>query len=200
MDGLCWGKRWHNKSWKMAELNSGSWFFPIIILGQGKRVCWLVGGNVSKGSCPRSTFINDIQSQSHQNINLGQYRQPFYQPKPSQTPLTEFQKIQNFHFFWNRSSDCDPPRLNYQLHPRSMTLKSQHTIWMDMSGPKNGIIKCQRWLSLTHRPNLFLSLYWGMAKGSVGWSVANVSIGSCLRSTLINIRQPQSHPNINLGQ
>ena len=72
--------------------------------------------NVSKGSCPRSTFIKDRQSQSHQNINLEQYRQPFYQPKPSQTPLTEFQKIQNFHFFWNRPSDCDPPRLNWQLH------------------------------------------------------------------------------------
>merc|ERR1711946_102524 len=71
---------------------------------------------------------------------------------------------------------------------------------MDMSGQEDGIIKVERWLSLTHRPNLFLSLYWGMAKGSVGWSVANVSIGSCPRSTLINIRQPQSHPNINLGQ
>ena len=99
MDGHVWAKRWHNKSGKMAEPNSPAKSVPIIILGYGKRVCWLVGGNVSKGSCPRSTFINDIQPQSHQNINLGQYRQPFYQPKPSQTPLTEFQKIQNFHFF-----------------------------------------------------------------------------------------------------
>ena len=138
MDGLCWGKRWHNKSWKMAELNSGSWFFPIIILGQGKRVCWLVGGNVSKGSCPRSTFINDIQSQSHQNINLGQYRQPFYQPKPSQTPLTEFQKIQNFHFFWNRSSDCDPPRLNCQHQPRPKSTKIVR-LYMDM------LVWAKRW-------------------------------------------------------
>ena len=118
MDILFWAKRWHNKMSKMKSPNCRSRIVPIIILGYGKRVCWLVGGNVSKGSCPRSTFINDIQSQSHQNINLGQYRQPFYQPKPSQTPLTEFQKIQNFHFFWNRSSDCDPPRLNWQHQPR----------------------------------------------------------------------------------
>ena len=79
-------------------------------------------------------------------------------------------------------------------------LKRSDTIWIRLFGAKDGIIKCQRWLSLTICPNLFLSLYRVKAKGSVGWSVANVSIGSCLRSTLINIRQPQSHPNINLGQ
>ena len=200
MDILLWAKRWHNKSPKMSSPRLGSRIVPIIILGYGKRVCWLVGGNVSIGSCLRSTFINDIQPQSHQNINLGQYRQPFYQPKPSQTPLTEFQKIQNFHFFWNRSSDCDPPRLNWQLPPMPMALKSREFLWIICVGAKNGIIKCQRWPSWNRRPVFSLSLYWGMAKGSVGWSVANVSIGSCLRSTLINIRQPQSHPNINLGQ
>ena len=123
MDIILWARRWHNKSPKMSSPRLGSRIVPIIILGYGKRVCWLVGGNVSKGSCPRSTFINDIQPQSHQNINLGQYRQPFYQPKPSQTPLTEFQKIQNFHFFWNRSSDCDPPRLNWQHQPRPKSTK-----------------------------------------------------------------------------
>ena len=162
-------------------------------------VGWSVA-NVSIGSCLRSTLINIRQPQSHPNINLGQYRQPFYQPKPSQTPLTEFQKIQNFHFFWNRTSDCDPPRLNWQHQLRSLGLIVQDTIWIYCYGPKNGIIKVQRWQSWNMRPDFSLSLYWGMAKGSVGCSVANVSIGSCLRSTLINIRQPQSHPNINLGQ
>ena len=155
-------------------LNCRCWIVPIIILGYGKRVCWLVGGNVSIGSCLRSTFINDIQPQSHQNINLGQYRQPFYQPKPSQTPLTEFQKIQNFHFFWNRSSDCDPPRLNWQLQPRPMGLKRSEFIWMDCVEAKDGIIKVERWPSLTPGPDLFLSLYRVKAKWSVGWSVANV--------------------------
>merc|ERR1711928_293501 len=60
---------------------------------------WLVGGKCVKGSCPRSTLINNRQAQSQPNINLGQYKQLFYQPKPSQTPLTEVQKIQYFDFF-----------------------------------------------------------------------------------------------------
>ena len=80
--------------------------------------------------CPRSTLINNRQPQSHSNINLGQYKQLFYQPKPSQTPLTEVQKIQNFDFFWNRTSDCDPPRLNWQHQHRPMRLKPWDTIWI----------------------------------------------------------------------
>ena len=62
-------------------------------------VCWLVGGKCVKGSCPRSTLINSRQSQRHPNINLGQYKQLSYQPKPSQTPLTEVQEIRDFDFF-----------------------------------------------------------------------------------------------------
>ena len=139
-------------------------------------VCWPVGGKCVKGSCHRSTLINTRQSQSHPNINLGQYKQLFYQPKPSQTPLTEVQKIQYFDFFWNRSSDCDPPRLNWQLQPRPMGLKSPEFIWMDCVEAKDGIIKVERWPSLTPGPDLFLSLYRVKAKWSVGWSVANVSM------------------------
>ena len=78
--------------------------------------------------------------------------------------------------------------------------KLRDTIWKYYSGPKDSIIKCQRWNRLSIGAELFLSLYRVKAKGSVGWSSANVSIGSCPRSSLINIRQSQSHPNINLGQ
>ena len=53
-------------------------------------------------------------------------------------------------------------------------LKSPDTIWIGCFEAKDGIIKVERWPSLTHRPNLLLSLYWVKAKGSVGWSVANV--------------------------
>ena len=59
-------------TWKMAEPHCRHRIVPTIISGQGKMVCWLVGGKCVKGSCPRSTVINDIQSQSHPNINLGQ--------------------------------------------------------------------------------------------------------------------------------
>ena len=49
--------------------------------------------------------------------------------------------------------------------------KSRDTIWIRLFGAKDGIIKCQRWIRLTVGTLQILSLYWGMAKGSVGWSV-----------------------------
>ena len=67
-------------------------------------------------------------------------------------------------------------------------------------GAKDFKTKVQRWPSLTVGADLFLSLYRVKADWSVGWSVANVSKGSCARSTVINIRQFQSLPNIKLGQ
>ena len=53
--------------------------------------------------------------------------------------------------------------------------KSRDTIWIYYFGPKDGIIKGERWPSLTIGPDFFLSLYRVKAKWSVGWSVANVS-------------------------
>ena len=53
--------------------------------------------------------------------------------------------------------------------------KSPDTIWKHYFGAKDGIIKVQRWPSLTVGPVLFLSLYRVKAIWSVGWSVANVS-------------------------
>ena len=158
----------------MAESNSPSWFVPIIISGQGKMVCWLVGGKCVVPDHPRWTLDSPRHFQTSKGTNTNNFPVNQNHPRRPQTPLTEPQKIQDFQLFWNRSSDFDPPRLNYQLHPRSMTLKSQHTIWMDSFGAKDGIIKVERWLSLTHRPNLFLSLYRVKAIWSVGWSVANV--------------------------
>ena len=42
----------------------------------------------------------------------------------------------------------------------------------------------ERWPSTRGSPNLFLSLFREKAKWSVGWSVANVSKGSCPRSPI----------------
>ena len=159
----------------MAEPNCRAGFVPIIISGQGKMVCWLVGGKCVKGSCPRSTLINTRQSQSHPNINLGQYKQLFYQPKPSQTPLTEVQKIQYFDFFEIGQVTLTPRGSIGNFNLGSNEPKSRDTIWKHCFGPKDGIIKVQRWPSLTVGPVLFLSLYRVKAKWSVGWSVANVS-------------------------
>ena len=156
--------------------------------------------NVSIGSCLRSTLINIRQPQSHPNINLGQYRQPFYQPKPSQTPLTEFQKIQNFQFFWNRSSDCDPPRLNWQLQPRPMGLIflglcMDRLFWANWW--HNKMCKMRSAFCRCRSVPIIIS---GQGK-MVCWLVGGKCVkGSCPRSTLINNRQSQSHPNINLGQ
>ena len=61
-----------SQTWEMAEPTCRHRRDPIIISGQGKMVCWLVGGKCVKGSCPRSTLINNRQSQSPPNINLGQ--------------------------------------------------------------------------------------------------------------------------------
>ena len=49
------------------------------------------------------------------------------------------------------------------------------TIWIRLFEAKDGIIKVERWPSLTVGAELFLSLYRVKAKWSVGWSVANVS-------------------------
>ena len=46
---------------------------------------------------------------------------------------------------------------------------------MDRFEAKDGIIKVERWPSAPPGADLFLSLYRVKAKGSVGWSVANVS-------------------------
>jgi len=54
-------------------------------------------------------------------------------------------------------------------------LKLWDTIWIRLFQAKDGIIKVERWPSLTVGPDLFLSLYRVKAKWSVGWSVANVS-------------------------
>ena len=128
----------------MAEPNCRAGFVPIIISGQGKMVCWLVGGKCVKGSCPRSTLINNRQSQSHPNINLGQYKQLFYQPKPSQTPLTEVQKSKILTFFEIGQVTLTPRGSIGNFNLGSNEPKSPDTIWKHYFGAKDGIIKCQR--------------------------------------------------------
>ena len=91
METLLWGKRWHNKSPKMAEPNCRPGSVPIIISGQGKMVCWLVGGKCVKGNL---SHINIRQLQTVLNIKIEQYKQLFYQPKPSQASLRRSQRIQ----------------------------------------------------------------------------------------------------------
>ena len=175
MDILLWAKRQHNKMSKMKSPKCRRQIFPIIISGQGKRVCWLVGGKCVKGSCPRSTLTNNRQSQGHPNINLGQYKQLFYQPKPSQTPLTEVQKIQYFDFFEIGQVTLTPRGSIANFNLGSNEPNQQDTIWIRLFGAKDGIIKGERWPSLILGPVLFLSLYRVQAKWSVGWSLANVS-------------------------
>ena len=175
METLLWGKRWHNKMSKMKSSSCRPGSVPIIISGQGKMVCWLVGGKCVKGSCPRSTLINNRQSQSHPNINLGQYKQLFYQPKPSQTPLTEVQKSEILTFFEIGQVTLTPPRFHWRLPPMPMGLIF-HGWYMDrLIWAKRRDLWLERWPSTFWGPELFLSLYWVKAKWSVGWSVANVS-------------------------
>ena len=163
-------------------------------------VCWLVGGKCVKGSCPRSTLINNRQSQSHPNINLGQYKQLFYQPKPSQTPLTEVQKIQYFDFFWNRSSDFDPPRLNWQHQPRLKWTKNPRYYMETLLWGKRWHNKRWKMAEPNYRAGILPIIISGQGN-MVCWLVGGKCVkGSCPRSTLIDNRQSQSHPNINLGQ
>ena len=62
-----------------------------------------------------------------------------------------------------------------QYKPLFNQPKSRDTIWKHCFGAKDGIIKGERWPSLTIGPDEILSLYRVQAKWSVGWSVANVS-------------------------
>ena len=69
METLLWGKRWHNKCGKMADLFSGCTFDSIIISGQGEMVCWLVGVKCVKGKLSQ---INIRQLQIVLNIKIDQ--------------------------------------------------------------------------------------------------------------------------------
>ena len=101
MDGQLWAKRWHNKSWKMAEPNCRHTSNPIIISGQGNMVCWLVGGKCDVPDHPRWTLDSPRHFQTSKGTNTNNFPVNQNHPRRPQTPLTELQKIQDFDFFWN---------------------------------------------------------------------------------------------------
>ena len=175
MDILLWAKRWHNKMSKMNGAFWGCLIVPIIILGQGKRVCWLVVGKCVKRKLSQIIFDQHWTVPEPSKHQSGSIETTFLSTKTIPDTSDRISKNPKFWLFLNRSSDFDPPRFNWQLPPRSMALKPRDTIWMDSFGPKDGIIKCQRWPNVNWGAHLFLSLHWVKAKGSVGWSVANVS-------------------------
>ena len=109
METLLWGKRWHNKSWKMAEHNSGSLIVPIIISGQGNMVCWLVGGKCVVPDHPRWTLDSPRHFQTSKGTNTNNFPVNQNHPRRPQTPLTELQKIQDFDFFLKSVKWLWPP-------------------------------------------------------------------------------------------
>ena len=115
MNLLLLGKRWPHKSWKMAKPDFWHWIVPIIISGQGKMVCWLVGAKCVVPDHPRSTLDSPRHFQTSKGTNTNNFPVNQNHPRRPQTPLTEPQKIQDFQLFGNRSSDYDPPRVNWQL-------------------------------------------------------------------------------------
>ena len=99
----------------MAEPNSPAKSLPIIISGQGNMVCWLVNGKCVVPDHPRSTLDSPRHFQTSKWTNTNNFPVNQNHPRRPHTLLTEPQKIQDFQLFGNRSSDYDPPRLNWQL-------------------------------------------------------------------------------------
>ena len=95
-----------------------------------------------------------------------------------------FKKSKFWPIFKIHAYDWRKKVVKSQLHgrtpkPKIMSPYMDWLFWARIWGPI-----LERWPSLTLRPELFLSLSGEKAKGSVGWSVANVSKGSCPRSPI----------------
>ena len=110
-DGIIKVERW-------PSLTVGPNWFLSLYRVEAK---WSVGrsvANVTKESCPRSTIDSSRHFQTSKWTNANHFSINHNHPRRPQTPLTEPQKIQDFQLFGNRSSDYDPPRLNWQHQPR----------------------------------------------------------------------------------
>ena len=116
-------------------------------------------------SCPRSTIDSPRHFQTSTGSNTNNFCVKPNHPRRPQTPLTEPQIIQDFQLFEIGRVTLTPPRSNWQLPPRSMALEPSDTIWMDSFEPKDGIIKVERWPSLTVGTLQILSLYRVKANG-----------------------------------
>ena len=146
-------------------------------------VCWLVGSKCVVPDHPRPTLDSPRHFQTSKGTNTNNFPVNQNHPRRPQTPLTEPEKIQDFQLFWNRSSDFDPPRLNWQHQPRLKWTKIMRCymeilIWgkrWHNKSPKMAEPNCRR-----RRDPIIIS---AQGKWSVGWSVAKVSKGSCPRST-----------------
>ena len=113
------------------------------------------------------------------------------------TIRTKFKKSKILTFLEIGQVTSTPRGAIGNFHFGPFWLKLHDNIWIRLFEPKDGIIKGERWPSLTPVPDLFLSLYRVKAKWSVGWSAANVSKGSCPRSTFINTRPSQTSTGTN---
>ena len=154
-------------------------------------VGWSVA-NVSKGSCPRSTINSLRHFQTSKGTNTNHFYINQYHPRRPQTPLTKFQKIQILTDFGPGQRSLTPP--GGQL-ATFLSASEAHflSLYMDrLFRGKRWVPNIERWPSTRRRADLSLSLFREKAKWSVGWSVANVSKGSCPRSTLNTPRHFQT--------
>ena len=183
MDKVLWARIWSPLLERWPSARGGANLFLSLYREKAK---WSRGwsvANVSKRSCPRSTINSPRHYQTSKGTNTNNFSLNQNHPTRLQTPLTKFEKIQILADFEIGQMTLTLPRLNWQLPPQPLGLIFS-SLYMDiLFWAKRWVNIMERWPSTSWGPNLFLSLYREKAKGGLGWSVANVSKGSCPRST-----------------
>ena len=140
----------------------------------------------------QSGFRSTINCPRHFQTPKGTNRNNFYinpdHPRRPQTPLTKLKKLQILADFGPGQRSLTPP--GGQL-ATFLSASEAHflSLYMDrLFRGKRWVPNIERWPSTRRRADLSLSLFREKAKWSVGWSVANVSKGSCPISTLDSSR------------
>ena len=140
MDWLCWAliRGLSLEKWESAPYSAE---FSLSLFQDKAK--WSVGwsvANVSKGSCPRSTFNTPRHFQTWEGTNTNMFYINPDHPRRPQTPLTKFQKVQILADFKIHAYDWRKKVVKYQLQPNILDfILASHT-WTDSSQPKGGLI------------------------------------------------------------
>ena len=149
MDRQVWAKRWHNKSWKMAERKMRPRRDPIIISAQGRMVCWVVPFRFrifQRDFAPFSTIDTSKHQQRPIQTTFQSTRTIPGVPRRL-WPSLRRSKIFNFLEIGQVTMTPRGSIGNFNFWP--FWPKLWDTIWIRLFEAKDGIIKVERWPSLT---------------------------------------------------
>ena len=183
MDWLFWAKRWVNIMERWPSTRGGPLSFLSLFWEKVKVGCWWFGGSEVNYQLSGRPLRLILVGYYMDKVLWARIWSPLLLRWPSLTGganlfLSLFREKVKVGCWWLGGSE-----VNYQLSGRPLRLilvgyYMDKVLWARIWSPLP-----LRWPSLTGGANLFLSLYREKAKRGLGWSVANVSKGSCPRST-----------------